>query len=384
MLIRGRLLGDSCASDIDVRDGRIHAIRSASRRRAHAGSHEAHILPLLFDIQVNGYDGIDLQSPTLQPEDVARLNAGLACTGVGYWIPTIITNSQRRMERACRVIAEALQDRKLARRIPGIHLEGPYLSPKDGPRGAHARRHVRRPNIREFDRCLDAAEGRVVYTTIAPEQPSAIPLIRHAVRQGVVVSLGHHNANADQIARATDAGATMVTHLGNGIAPTLDRHHNPIWPQLAEDRLTCSLIPDLHHVPAPMFRAIVNAKGKRRIMLTSDVVHLAGLKPGKHDLAGVPVTLQRDGLVRLTGTQLLAGSATPLIQGVFNAMDATGWSLKDSVAAATINPARVLGTRLSQRTPRVGALANFLICTRSAKGRVDIGAVFRDGQLIPR
>jgi N-acetylglucosamine-6-phosphate deacetylase len=378
MIVRGTLLGDGHASDIDVREGRIHAITSATRRRVETGSHDSHILPLLFDIQVNGYAGIDLQSPTLQPEDVARLDEALGRTGVGYWIPTIITNSQRRMERSCRVIAEALQYKHLARRIPGIHLEGPYLSSEDGPRGAHARRHIRPPSIREFDRCIEAAEGRIVYTTIAPEQRNAIPFIRHAVREGVVVSLGHHNANADQIARAADAGATMVTHLGNGIAPTLDRHHNPIWPQLADDRLTCSVITDLQHVPAPMLRAITNAKGKRRIILTSDAVHIAGLKPGKHKLADVPVTLGRDGVVRLTGTQLLAGSATPLIQGIFNTVSTTGMSLTDAIRSATTIPARLLGTKNRFTKPRVGTRAQFVVCRQRQNGRVKIEAVFRD------
>lgn len=375
-------MGDSFASDIAVRDGRVHAVTPAGRRHVRHGSRDAHILPLLFDIQVNGYAGIDLQSPTLQPEDVARLDKALGRTGVGCWVPTIITNSQRRMEHACGVIAEALEDRELSRRIPGIHLEGPYLSPNDGPRGAHARRHVRKPNIREFDRCLDAANGRVLYTTLAPEQPGAIAFIKHVVRLGIVVSLGHHNANADQIARAVDAGATMVTHLGNGIAPMIDRHDNPIWPQLAEERLTCSIIPDLHHVPVPMFRAIVNAKGYRRIVLTSDAVHLAGLKPGAYDLAGVPVTLQRDGVVRLTGTNLLAGSAIPLAQGIFNAVNATGISLKQSVECATTIPSRVLRVPSRSKRPTPGHRANFLVCDCALNGRVNISAVFRNGQCV--
>ena len=380
MIIRGRLLGDSFASDIDVRDGRVQSCSSAGRRRVRIGAGDAHILPLLFDIQVNGYAGIDLQSPTLQPEEVARLDEALGRTGVGCWIPTIITNSQRRMERSCRIIAEALEDRTMSRRIPGIHLEGPYLSPNDGPRGAHARRHIRKPSTREFDRCLDAANGRITYTTLAPEQPGAIAFIKHVVRQGIVVSLGHHNATAEQIARAADAGATMVTHLGNGIAPLLDRHHNPLWPQLADDRLTCSIIPDLHHVPAPMLCAIVNAKRAQRIVLTSDAVHLAGLKPGQYDLAGVPVTLQRDGVVRLTGTNLLAGSAIPLVQGVFNAMTASGISLKHAVQCATTIPARTLGVRARVTRPKAGQLANFLVCSLGAKGQVDVHAVFRDGR----
>jgi N-acetylglucosamine-6-phosphate deacetylase len=380
MLIRGRLLGDSRASDLDVRNGRLESIKPASKRRAAVGSENAHILPLLTDIQVNGYAGIDLQDPKLRPEDIAELDRTLALTGVGAWIPTIITNAQSHMERACRVIAEALQDKALAKHIPGIHLEGPYISPQDGPRGAHAKRHVRAPNIREFDACIKAAGGKIVYTTLAPETRGAVRFIRHAVRQGVVVSLGHHAANAAQIAAAAGAGATMVTHLGNGTALMLHRHDNPIWPQMADDRLACSLIPDLHHVPEPMLRAIVKAKGKDHVILTSDVVHLAGLKPGPHKLAGDPVTLHRSGVIRLTGTQLLAGSATPLIQGVFNAATASGLTLVDAVHAATANPARVLGLKRQTLRPRTIAPANFTVCRTGTGGGVVIEAVFRDGR----
>jgi N-acetylglucosamine-6-phosphate deacetylase len=360
-VVRGTIVGTDRVSDVIVEDGTVVAVRRAGRRRADYGSKGAIIAPPLFDIQVNGGGGINLQRPKLTVDDVAALDGWLAGQGVGLWVPTIMTASLGGMERNCRVIAEALGARRIARRIPGIHLEGPFISRVDGPRGAHPKRHVRKPSIREFDRLLKAADGKVMYTTVAPEVPGAIAFIRAVVKRGVVVSLGHHHGSAESIARAVDAGATMCTHLGNGLAPMIDRHDNPIWPQLADTRLTPSLIADGHHLPPPMIETIIRAKGPGHVILTSDCVHLAGMKAGTYELAGQAVELTRRGRINLVGTTLLAGSATPLLHGVANAMGVAGLSLEQAFATATTVPARALGLGRRFDGPMPGRKAEFVV-----------------------
>ena len=377
-ILRGKLLGTSKPSDICIDNGRVVSIRPAGRGRPDAGSRDSIIAPTLFDIQVNGFGGIDLQDPKLTPEDVAALSNKLAATGVSHWVPTLITASQKSMERGCRVLGEALQDRTLAHAIPGIHLEGPYISPNDGPRGAHAKRHVRKPSIREFDACMKAVDGKILYTTVAPEVPGAIPYIKALVKRGVRVSLGHHQADADTIRRAVDAGATLSTHLGNGMAPLLQRHFNPLWPQLAEDRLTCSLIADLHHLPPDVLKTYLRAKGPTRAILTSDVTHLAGLKPGKYDLAGTPVELTRTGRICLSGTELLAGSALELLQGIVNVARVTDLTLEEAFRCATTIPAKALGVRHPFDLPRKGKKVNF-IAFRVTKNRPQVDAAYVNG-----
>ena len=358
-VVRGRILDAGRAVDILVRDGRIARISPARAAAADFGHESAIIGPTLFDIQVNGAFGASLQDSDLDPQVLSTITEKLAAWGVSHWVPTLITAPLDAMENSCRVIAQALRkNRRLARAIPGIHLEGPCISPEDGARGAHKREYVRVPNTKEFDLLWRAAEGRITYTTVAPDQARAAAYIRHVVSRGVVVSLGHHAATAQQITAAVDAGARMCTHLGNGLSSQMHRHFNPLWPQLAEDRLHASFIADMHHLPQAVLSSFVRCKRPALTMLTSDAVHLAGMRPGKYDLLGMGVELRKDGKICLIGTDLLAGSSLMLLQGVVNTWRCTDLSLEEALRSASIIPARLLGLRHPFHTPRMGDRAN--------------------------
>jgi N-acetylglucosamine-6-phosphate deacetylase len=239
--------------------------------------------------------------------------------------------------------------------------------------------HVRPPKLKDFDRLWRASENNILYTTLAPELPGAEPYIRDVVERGCVVSLGHHNATAQQIHAAVEAGARLSTHLGNGAHPKMQRHFNPLWPQLAEDRLMASLIADLHHLPEPVLKSFVRCKGVRNTILVSDSVHLAGMKPGVYELFGGKVQLHANGKITIPGTGLLAGSGLMLVQGVLNVARCTDLSLKQAIACATSTPARLLGLRSRGRLPQVGRKANF--CLVSGQGtNVKMLASFVDGK----
>lgn len=378
--IRGVLIGDRAASDITIREGRVIAIEPAGKGRVDAGSKHHVIGPPLFDIQVNGCGGVNLQSPEAEPEDLRRITDMLALWGVSHWVPTLITLPQDQLERTLAIFAEALEDPVVRRAVPGFHVEGPYISPNDGPRGAHTLAYVRKPSLREFDRWQKAAKGHVLYVTVAPEVPGAVKFIQGVVERGVVVSLGHHGAKAEQIARAADAGATLCTHLGNGCAAQIHRHHNHLWPQLADDRLACSLIADLEHLPEPVLKVFTRALGPDRTILTSDAVHLAGLPPGRYTLAAMDVELLPSGRIQLTGTDLLAGSSLMLIRGVVNAALHTDLSLEQAWHAATTNPARVLGVRGIGARPQVGRKANLVLADPNGRSGRPV-RTYIDGRL---
>lgn len=361
IIIRGRLLSEKRVSDVVLRSGTIVAVRCAGKSKADIGSAHAIIAPTLFDIQVNGYGGIDLQGKKVTPEDVRKLTDLLGANGVSHYIPTILTGPQAEMEHGCRVITEALSDSVVRRAVVGIHLEGPYISPVDGPRGAHPKRHVRKPTLREFDRLMKAADGKVAYVTLAPEVPGAIPFIKGLRRRGVLVSLGHHYGDENAIRRAVDAGAQLCTHLGNGMKAEIPRHVNPLWPQLAEDGLTASLIPDLQHLPPAALKTFIRAKGAERTIFTSDVVHIGGMKPGKYDFGRVKCELLPSGRICLSGTELLAGSSLCLLQGLVNAARVTDLSLEQAFACSTTRPARLFGLRHRFRPPRVGKKADLVV-----------------------
>lgn len=362
LIARGRLLGDTAVSDIAIEAGRVVSVKPAGKQRPGIGGRNSIIAPTLFDIQVNGVMGMDLQSPSLRAEEVRGITDYLAWWGVSRWVPTVITASPRAMERSCRIIASAMdEDPTVARAVPGIHLEGPCISPEDGPRGAHSPRYVRKPGIRAFNRLYDAAGGRILYTTLAPELPGAVAYIRELAARGVVVSLGHHNATADQIARAVDAGARMCTHLGNGCASMIHRHNNPLWPQLADDRLAASFLADLHHLPAPMLKTFIRAKGPRNVVLASDSVHIAGQTPGNYTLGEMAIELLPSGRICLSGADLLAGSSLMLLQGVVNAAQTGAMSLPEAFASASKVPAALFRLRHGSAIPEAGKKADFVV-----------------------
>lgn len=383
ILIRGRISGEAAASDLRIQNGRVVSMEPASEAPADIGSADSIVTTPLFDIQVNGAFGFDLQEGAASPEGVRAITDALARWGVGYWVPTLMTASLEEMAQGCRAVAQALrEDAEVRRAVPGIHLEGPFLSPHDGPRGAHSRAHIRPPRLDDFERLVEAADGQVLYVTVAPEVEGALDFIEAVANKGIVVSIGHHQADAETVAAAVDAGARMCTHLGNGLASMIHRHHNPIWPQLAEDRLACSLIADLEHLPAPMLKCLVRAKGADKVVLTSDAVHITGRPPGKYTLAGQAVELTGE-RIQLSGTDLLAGSALLLVQGIVNAVEAGAMTLSEACAGATTIPGALFGCEGPLTPLRPGAAANlvvFAIDPIEGRGRARIEGVFIDGE----
>jgi N-acetylglucosamine-6-phosphate deacetylase len=226
--------------------------------------------------------------------------------------------------------------------IEGFHIEGPHISPEDGPRGAHPKAWVRPPDLDEFARWQEAARGQVRLITLSPEWPQATRYIESIVAQGVVASIGHTNATTEQIADAVRAGATMSTHLGNGSHDTLRRHPNYIWDQLAEDGLMAGLIADGIHLPAAFLKVALRAKGIERAVLVTDASSPAGCKPGRYPIGRQVVELTEDDRVVLAGSNRLAGSALRMHRGVENTMRLGGTDLEGAIRMASINPARAV------------------------------------------
>ncbi len=302
------------------------------------------LAPALVDIQVNGFSGYDLNVPTVTNEDVCKMVHSLWQVGTGFLCPTIVTASFESISNSLRAIAKACQaDSAVANSILGIHLEGPYISSVDGPRGAHPLQHIRNPDWDEFRRFQDMAEGLIRIVTIAPEKIAAIPFIEKLVSNDIVVAIGHTDASVENIRDAISAGAMLSTHLGNGAHAHIRRHPNYIWEQLGSDELWASLIVDGHHLPPTVVKSMIRAKTLDRCILISDAVALAGMKPGNYQFAGQPVELTEDRCVRLQGTEYLAGSAIELARGIENSVRFAGISLAEAFSLATLQPPKLLG-----------------------------------------
>lgn len=301
----------------------------------------------LVDLQVNGYRGFDLNSADLTVATVSSLTRELLATGVTTFAPTLITASEPELLRGLATIAEARRsDATAFACIPFVHVEGPHISPLDGYRGAHPLEDVRPPSIAEFDRWQAACDGLVGLVTLSPHFPRSDEYISALTERGVHVSIGHTHATSSQIRAAVDAGARLSTHLGNGVALQLDRHLNPMWPQLADERLTASFIADGHHLPAEVLQAMLHAKGLHRSILVSDAVALAGMPPGRYDTpVGGQVELSADGRLSMAGARTLAGAAVPLIFCIGEAVRLTRLPLGSILPLATANPGAFAGGR---------------------------------------
>jgi N-acetylglucosamine-6-phosphate deacetylase len=299
------------------------------------------IAPGWIDLQVNGFAGVDYCSPSAPLEEIARSVQVLYSTGVTRFYPTVITGSASDMAGALANLARAKESLDEGIAMEGFHVEGPHISPEDGPRGAHPRHHVRPPDLDEFRRMQEAARGNIRLVTVAPEWPQAPAFIEALVREGIVMSIGHTKASGDEIRTAVAAGATMSTHLGNGAHAVLERHPNYIWEQLAEDRLTASFIVDGIHLPKSFLIVALRAKGIERSVLVTDAVMPAGCKPGRYKLSELDVELMPDDRVVLAGQTKLAGSSLRMDRGIENLMRLAGLTLTQAVTMATRNAARV-------------------------------------------
>jgi N-acetylglucosamine-6-phosphate deacetylase len=296
--------------------------------------------------------------------------------------PTLITNSFEALEHGFRTIAEACRQEPWAdRMVAGCHLEGPFISPEDGSRGAHAACHVRPCDLAEFERLQRASGNRICLLTLAPESPGAAELTRAVARQGVVVAIGHTGANAEQIGQVVDAGATLSTHLGNGSHGTLPRHPNYLWDQLGEPRLWASIITDGHHLPASVVRSIYFAKGPEQTIITCDASGLAGSPPGVYSAAGSSMEVLADGRIVLAGQrQYLAGSGSLTDRCVSRMHEMAGIPWHVAIHLASRNPARLLGFDVVELKPASrGDL--ILYDLKGGDSPIEIRATLADGIL---
>lgn len=273
----------------------------------------------LFDIQINGFAGIDFQQPSLTAAQLRTAVDALAAHGTPQFFPTLVTDAipalQKKFENFERIRSE---DAVVAEAICGYHLEGPWLSPEPGYRGAHNAQYMGPPDRADFDLLQKAAGGRIRLVTVAPEWPGSSEFIRHLRACGLHISLGHTQASMGEIDAAIEAGAKFCTHLGNGVPADLHRHHNVIQRLLSRDELTAFFIPDGIHVPPFTLQNFFRAKPPGRALFTTDCMAAAGAPPGRYTIGEVLVEVGEDRVVRQPGQTNFAGSALAPDEGVAN------------------------------------------------------------------
>jgi N-acetylglucosamine-6-phosphate deacetylase len=300
-------------------------------------------VPGFIDLQFNGYLEIDFSSPNLTKDDFIRVNRKLLKSGCAACLPTVITSSEDAYQHTFKLISKVMELPEFKGRLLGIHAEGPFISPTPGYVGAHNPDWVRKPDIDAFKRMQEWANGTIKILTIAAEMPGAVELTEYATSQGVVVSMGHHNATAEDIKACADAGAKLLTHLGNGIANELNRHRNPIWAGLAEDQVSAMIITDGHHLPPELIKLFIRCKGLDSIIVTSDASALAGMPPGEYYSMGNHVVLEESGLLHNPEKQCLVGSSSTIIECVNYLATQKLLMPEEIIQAAYYNPLKIIG-----------------------------------------
>ena len=354
---------DHSPVSVEISDGTIRQVTRLDKLPE--GAAKVYIAPGLIDNQVNGFAGVTfaLGSGELTPDGVRKATKELWKYGVTTYLPTLTTNSRELFFKNLLLLREAKNDKTLYGSIAGLHLEGPYINPEDGYRGAHPKEYVRLPDWDEFLEFREASGNNILQITVAPEMEGALDFISKCSREGIVVALGHHNAPAEKVTAAIDRGAKISTHLGNGAAGTVNRHYNPFWSQLADDRLNISIICDGFHLPSEVIAAFYKAKGRERTILTSDVTSYGSLPPGDYTTGeGHSVRITAEGMLWNNDQGGLYGSASSITKGVGHIMKVTGCSLAGAIQMASTNPARLYGLN-DRGTLEPGKRADLIVFT---------------------
>jgi len=331
---------------VTIDDGRIAAVGEGPPPGSpDLGLDSGVLVPGLVDLQVNGYYGVDLAD--CDPDGWALVARRLPETGTTAFLPTFITAPVPTLATELRSAAKTAEAVTAGARVLGVHLEGPFLSPARA--GAHRRDWIVAPSPGAVTELLDAGRGLLRLMTLAPEADGALAAIGMLTAAGVVVSMGHSDATAAEVAAGADAGARMVTHLFNAQRGLHHREPGVVGQALTDQRLTSGLIVDLSHVSAAAC-AIAFAAAPGRICLITDAAACAGMPPGRYLLGGQPVDLPPGGGAPVRPGGTLAGSALRMDLAVSNAV-AVGLGLPEAVAAASRIPADLIGR------PDLGRLA---------------------------
>ncbi len=264
------------------------------------------------DVQINGNFGVDFSDPELTEDKFMVAAEHIFASGTEIFLPTIVTSPKEVYLRNLAVIRKACEARGLLKQVPGVHLEGPFISNQPGAVGAHKPEYVIAPDCAFFDEIMEKSGNYVKILTVAAEVPGVDELIRHAVKCGVTVSCGHQMAGNDDLVKAAKAGAKLLTHLANGCPNLINRHKNMIWAGMACDDLTAMIITDGHHLPGELIKCIIRVKGADRVIVTSDAAPIAGFPPGRYHNWGNDAVLEPNGLYHNPEKGCLVGSSASM------------------------------------------------------------------------
>jgi len=301
------------------------------------------VFPGFVDLQINGGAGVNFSAPTLDAETFAGACRSIRESGTAAFLPTLITSPAEVYQRNLGIIAGVMKRPEFKDCLIGIHLEGPFVSPAEGARGAHNPDWIEKPSPDYLRELQTWAGGNIRMMTIAAELEGSAELTRCATEAGITISLGHQLATADDLERLRASGAKALTHLGNAVPSVLRRHENPIWAGLANDGLFATIITDGHHLPTDLIKVIVRAKGPGLLVVVSDAAPIAGLPPGRYQTLGNQVVLDECGKLYNPETGYLVGSSATMLDCMNHLASLDLLSPEDLLRVGLDNPLKLAG-----------------------------------------
>ncbi|MCB7070523.1 N-acetylglucosamine-6-phosphate deacetylase [Caldibacillus sp. 210928-DFI.2.22] len=316
------------------------------------------IVPGFIDVHIHGAGGADAMDAT--PDALNKIAQHLVKEGTTAFLATTMTQSKQAIEAALKNAGEFIhstENRTGQAEIIGIHLEGPFIHPKR--KGAQPEEFILLPSSSQFDEWQELAQNTIRIVTLAPDQENGIALVKHLAKHGVIASIGHSDANFQDVVAAVEAGASHVTHLFNGMRGLHHREPGTAGGALLLKELTVELIADGIHVHPKMIDLVFRLKDLDHAVLITDSMRAKWLPDGESELGGQKVFVS-DGKATLEdGT--LAGSILKLNQGVKHVMKFANLTLPEVVKLVTMNPAKELGLHHRKGSIEAGKDADLVV-----------------------
>lgn len=303
----------------------------------------------LVDLQVNGFAGVDFNDAGLTAAAFDHACEAMLRGGVTTFLPTLITATQPELAARFAALDRAVATSRLGPLMaPGYHLEGPFLNPAPGFRGCHPHAAMTAPDAALVERLARGLSRPILLVTYAPENDPGLAFARAMTAAGRVVAIGHADVDFALARAAALAGASLSTHLGNGLPQEMRKLANPLFAQLAEDRLAACLIADGVHLPPDAVRVMIRAKGIARTILVTDATAGAATAPGDYSLGALAIRRDAEGAVRDPASGGLAGSGLTLDQAVRNVVAWGAASFEEAVAMASAHPLAALAGAIAR------------------------------------
>jgi N-acetylglucosamine-6-phosphate deacetylase len=342
---------------VDILDEENFAKKSPTHEMKIIDAHGKYVSPGFIDVHIHGSGGKDTMDGEIS--DLKIISETIAKSGVTGFLPTTMTMEKAKIYKALDSVRLAMKENIKGAKILGAHMEGPFISQKY--KGAHKKNYILKPDFKFLKNHIDILK----IITMAPEEDFEFKFIKRVKNNSdIVLSMGHTNSDYETALEAVRAGISNASHIFNAMPPF--HHRSPgVVGAVLKSNISFELIADTLHVHPAIFQILLNAKGKDKMILTTDSMRAGFMKAGDWELGGQKVIVDNNSARLNDGT--LAGSILTLNRAVLNILKYTDLEIYEAVALASLNPAKLINTDNSKGSIKIGKDADLIIFDEELK-----------------